>query len=394
MSDASQRVMFVDDEPSVLAAFRRNLCETFDLLLMGSGAEAIAHIEREGPPAVILADMRMPGMSGVQLLSEVLHRWPDTVRMMLTGNSDQLTAVEAVNRGQVYRFLTKPCSSEEIAETIRQALEHHRVLRAERALLDGTLNGTVGVLSEVLALADPKAFGRCMKLRGLVRQIAQQLGFGSRWDLEAAALMSELGWITVPPEIVVNVRAGVGLKPAEAEVVARVSEAGADLLARIPRMGEVAEAIRYQDRKWDEDGVAGEAAKGLGGESKLPMGARILKVAKDFVRLEEEGLSPEATLGRMQRRMGWYDPKVLTALFDCLQIQRLDPQAEALRVHTVPLEEIGPGCVLMDDVRTAEGILIVTAGTQVTAPLLNRLRNFAATCGVAGPLRVRFPNPA
>lgn len=386
----NRRIIFVDDERSVLAAFRRNLAEHFEIDLAASGEEALAVMGEKGPHAVMVADMRMPGMTGVELLSEVHRRHPETVRVMLTGNSDQRTAMEAVNRGQVFRFLTKPCGTEELSATVRQALEHYRLVQAERDLLEGTLRGTVQLLSEVLAMAEPHSFGRGQRIRDLVHRVTRQLGVMNGWEFEVGALLSELGWITIPPELVMKVRSGHPLSGEEESLVGRVPALGADLLERIPRLENVAAIVRHQEVRCD--GV-GQRHGGPTGED-IPLGARILKVVGDLVRLEAEGLTLGRALDRLQRRLGWYDPKVLAAVFEVLESMESaqeDPGAAAERVVAASLGELYPGCILVEDVRTLDGVLIVTSGTQITPPLLNRLRNFAGTSGVAEPLKVRMP---
>src|SRR5438874_2087063 len=116
---ASRKILFVDDDPNILAGFQRTLRKQFAFDTVLSGAEALDHLKKSGPYAVVVADMRMPGMEGIELLERVRAAAPDTVRVMLTGNADQQTAVEAVNRGQIFKFLNKPCD----AEVLVRALE-------------------------------------------------------------------------------------------------------------------------------------------------------------------------------------------------------------------------------------------------------------------------------
>jgi len=108
------KILFVDDDPNILAAMQRNLRKRFTLDTVTGPDEALHTLKTKGPYAVIVADMSMPIMNGAELLEEVRLSSPDTVRIMLTGNADQRTATEAVNRGNVFRFLSKPCAPETI----------------------------------------------------------------------------------------------------------------------------------------------------------------------------------------------------------------------------------------------------------------------------------------
>jgi signal transduction histidine kinase len=135
MPDVDEAVLLVDDEPNVLSGYRRQLGRRYTLLTAEGGDEALELLARRPDIAVVIADMRMPRMNGVQLLAEIEQRRPDAVRMMLTGNVDQETAVQAVNCGHVFRFINKPAPAEVVIEAIESALTRYRLGRAERELV-------------------------------------------------------------------------------------------------------------------------------------------------------------------------------------------------------------------------------------------------------------------
>ena len=131
----AERVLCVDDDPLVLAGFQRNLRRRFELELeVAVGGEAAL---AEGPYAVVVSDLRMPAIDGVRLLAAVRERWPDTVRVMLTGESDVAATIAADNSGTLFRFLTKPCTPDGLAVTLEAALAQHRLGVAERDLASG-----------------------------------------------------------------------------------------------------------------------------------------------------------------------------------------------------------------------------------------------------------------
>src|SRR6266700_2888600 len=119
----SVKVLCVDDESNVLEAYQRNLRKRFTIDTALGGEPALALIASQGPYAVIVTDMQMPGMDGVEFLMRVRQKAPDTVRLMLTGNADQKTAVEAVNKGHVFSFLSKPCPAESLEAALENALQ-------------------------------------------------------------------------------------------------------------------------------------------------------------------------------------------------------------------------------------------------------------------------------
>jgi DNA-binding NtrC family response regulator len=120
----------VDDEPNVLAAHFRMLGRHFDLTTAQSGLEALRLIESDGPFAVVVTDMSMPGMSGVDLAAAAQNTAPDTVFVILTGNLEQHIVVEAINRGHVFRFHNKPCPPAQLEQTIRDGIRQHELAAA------------------------------------------------------------------------------------------------------------------------------------------------------------------------------------------------------------------------------------------------------------------------
>ncbi len=118
--------------------------------------------------------MRMPEVDGLHVLSSVRKSHPDTMRVMLTGNADQKTAIDAVNEGAIFRFLNKPCPAEVLGDTYRSRLQQHHVQAAERSLLTRTLTGTIALITEVLSVVNPTAYGRSNRLRQLANKLCER----------------------------------------------------------------------------------------------------------------------------------------------------------------------------------------------------------------------------
>jgi len=134
----SPKILFVDDEPNVTGALKHMLGkEQYDILTANSADEALTILGQETVD-VVVSDEQMPGMSGSQLLAHVRREYPDSVRIILTGQASLDAAVHAINEGEIYRFLTKPCNSMELAVTIRQALQQKKLIAESRKLLKMT----------------------------------------------------------------------------------------------------------------------------------------------------------------------------------------------------------------------------------------------------------------
>ena len=381
----STKILCVDDDANILAGFQRNLRKQFSLETALGGEQGLAMMKDHGPYAVVVADMQMPGMNGLQFLSGAEHLAPDTVRLMLTGNADQKTAMDAVNQGHVFRFLTKPCPPDALALSLGAGLKQYRLITAERELLETTLNGAIKVLTNVLAMMDPTAFGLGEKLRDYMRIYVRHYNFSQPWALELAAMLSQVGHVAIPATVLMKVRNGMGLQPEERDMLMRVPSTGADLLTNIPRLDTVSKIVLYQHKHFDGSGFPLDETTG----DEIPIGARILKALADLVELEAKGRTRFKALAEMRARSGWYDPGVLDSVAACFDICLPPSTVAETAVQELKLKEMVTGQVLAANVETSDGALIVPAGTIVSSMLLEKLRNFDQLKGLKQPLYVQ-----
>ncbi len=384
----NKRILLVDDDPNVLSGFQRNLRNRFSLDTATSGQEALAKVAANGPYALVVADMQMPLMSGLELLTKIEALVPDTIRMMLTGNADQKTAVDAVNRGHVFRFLNKPCGADSLILNIEAGLKQYALVTAERELLERTLNGSIRLLTEVLASLYPEAFGRSEKVRDYVREYAQFFKVNQSWELEAAALLAPIGYLTMPTSLIEKSRSNQPLTPTEHELLGRLPDIGANLLTHIPRLEPVAAIVRYQRKHYDGKGLP---ADNVAGED-IPIGARILKVLHDLAMRELETGDKAQALAAMKEQVGTYDLRVLDSAFACFNVYLQTSSSGQAVIRPCALRDLSVGHVLAANVVTFDGILVVSAGTELTSLVLQRLRNFAELNPLREPVYVQRCN--
>lgn len=207
----NRKVLCVDDEENVLRAFERNLRRHFEIETAVGPVAGLSAIAQRGPYAVVISDLRMPEMNGIQFLSAVRKQSPDSVRLILSGNADLQAAIASVNEGSIFRFLTKPCPVDTLRTAIDGALKQHQLLIAERELLEHTLNGTVVMMTEVLSVVSPLAFSRTSRIRRYVRHMATQLELPNLWEFDLASMLSQIGCIAVPSDILEKLYAGMAL---------------------------------------------------------------------------------------------------------------------------------------------------------------------------------------
>jgi response regulator RpfG family c-di-GMP phosphodiesterase len=377
--DDAPAILLVDDEVAILDGLRRQLRKAFNVHTANGGAEAL-ELLKSTSVAVVVSDMRMPEMNGATFLSHVRSLYPNVVRILLTGQTDTQAAIAAVNEGQIYRFLTKPCPPEVLLEGIGSAVELNRLVIAEKELLGTTLRRTVEALMATLSLAQPAAFGRAVRVTRTVTELAQALKIEEPWDLEVTAMLSHLGGITLPPNVLAKLDAGRPLNEDEAEMADKVPEISRDLVATIPRLEGVAEAIGYSRARYDGEGSAPGVPRG----EELPLAARILRLAVDFESGMSQRPSVQATISALTADADAYDPRLLEALMNCHEVpETLGPPRD------IDVALLDPGMVVFDDVLTTDGILLISRGTVVTDPLILRLENYARQNRVGHRIRVQ-----
>ena len=363
----SERILFVDDEKFVLETFRRNLRKHFVIETAGSGLDALQLMESGSPFAVVVSDLKMPVMDGVEFLGVIKNRWPDTVRIMLTGHADLDTAISAVNRGGIFRLLTKPCAPDALLLAVNDGLRQYRLAISERQLLHGTLRGCIQVLSELLASVSPKAFGRAEKAKPLVADMVQFLGLEGSWKYELAAMLSQIGCISLPMDILERKISGQELSKDEQMIFLMHPAMAGSLLRHVPRLEGVVEMVS---------------------EHELPLsgnpctGARILKAALDFVDRDNAGIAPDEALRLMRDEPGIYDARVVSALAEVVQRRQ---QSE---IRSVGIDELSEGMLLMSPVMSGKGVVLIDKGQSITLAALELLRNFGTILGVREPLYV------
>jgi response regulator RpfG family c-di-GMP phosphodiesterase len=362
-------ILCVDDDARALEGLRLTLRQGYSVSAAGSGMEGLALLKQCDGVAVVLSDMRMPGMDGAAFLAKVRAQWPDTVRLLLTGETGRDAAVAAVNDGQIFRFLTKPCAPDKLVAAVAAAVRQHELITAERLLLQQTLMGSIQALVDILSIVNPQAFGRGSRIKRLALELAKAAGLPSSWELEAASLLSQLGYVSLPGELVERVANGAALSAAETQLVAEAPKLTQTLIARIPRLQSVADILAQACRAH----VAKDAAAPViaAGGTAMAANAAVLMHVLEFDALTAQGKTADAAIATL-RAHGGAKHAALLEHFAALQgTQNAGPQLREIR-----LGEVQPGMILADDVRTEKGTLLVSRGYEISPSFVIRMQNF------------------
>jgi len=356
---------------------------------------------------LVFSDMRMPGMSGAQLLEQIRVRWPKTTRVLLTGYADIGSTIAAINSGEVYRYITKPWDDGEVLATAHQIFERH-ALEDEKARLEELLRAKNQALmelnetleekvaartSELLQLSQKikknyltsiKVFSNLMEWRGgqlsghsrrvadLARRTARAMNMAEadQQDAFIAGLMHDIGQIALPDTLLA--KPVPKLSDEETAQYRRHAVLGEQALMALDDMQTVSNIIRSHHERHDglgyPDGLVGEM---------IPMGACILAVADTYDDLQIGHLSSTPLSAADARSMiargrgTQFHPEVVDVFLQMLL--KAAPVADA-PPRMLRTAQLRPGMILARDLLSSEGAVLLAADHVLTAELIKRLR--------------------
>ena len=358
----SSKILFVDDEKSILSGIKLTVGRQFKVSLASSGAEALEVFKKEGPFAVIVADFVMPKMSGAEFLMEIRKMDQEVVAMILTGAANFEVAADVVRTGGIFRLLSKPCNGTEMKENLEEALKHYRTIRAEKDMLASTMNGAMRAMTSILAAAKPLFFGRSQRVKRMAFELANELNLKDQWRLELAATFSFLGYLTLPDEIQEKIYRNEDLPKEIDRIVNKFPDFAEGILQGIPRLEEVIRIIRRIDLDYEEP-------KAL--DNDLTKSASVIRLAKHYDQLASEGLARPMIFERLLKNRGIYLPGGLEALSKIRNYADGGPQAQSIE-----LTELRQGMRIQEDLRLNNGSLVAPKGSIVNNHFISILQNY------------------
>jgi response regulator RpfG family c-di-GMP phosphodiesterase len=299
---AKPRILCVDDEPQILESLRDTLRRRFDVVSTTNGFEALRMLVAE-PFPVVLSDMRMPKLHGSRFLTLAREHAPDTVRLLLTGQSTLEDAVTAVNDGQIFRFLVKPCATPDLIAALDAAVAHYDANATDRSVRAQILMGTMEALFAMATTVDPSAAARAERVRRYaLTLVPHAAGAVQPAIVERAVQLAQLGSISLSPDTRAHLSGGRRITPEQATQLEHAAAASERFLAAIPQLEPERSILMHLTKPFvrTEHGVAG-----------TPAAARILRIAIDFDLLEAQGIPVDKALESMQARPDWYDSALL-----------------------------------------------------------------------------------
>ncbi len=421
--ERTHSVLLVDDEENILNALNRTFRkEHYRIITASSGLEGLAVIEKE-IITLVISDHRMPGMEGVEFLSEVRKKSPDTIRMMLTGYADMQSVMNAINQGEVYRFITKPWDDEEIRFVVRDAIHHYDLITENRELhaltqrqnlelkdLNNNLEGKVAertkevevlykdleqnfidfvrVFMNLLELKSQHLGSHCKRVAALARRLSEKIDLTSdeKLNIEVASLLKDIGTLGFPEKMIR--KKASELDATEKALLQQHPVLGQTSLQHIRKLLPVSILVRHHHERYDGLGYPDN----LRGE-KIPAGSRIIAIADLFDELINpsdtgERYSVDRALFVLEKEAGkGLDPHLVVKFKEVLhEVRHEDIETDIIEIEVADLKE---GMLLSSDVRTRRGLLLMASGEVVRPVHLDKIKNSNKMDPVIGKISIR-----
>lgn len=371
-------ILCVDDEQRVVEGLALSLRREYRVVTALSGDEGLKILREIGPDvAVVISDMRMPGMDGAAFLQQAMKIAPNSSRILLTGEPGRDAAIHAVNRGQIFRFLTKPCAPDVLKAALEAAVMQYRLANAERSIMQETLLGCINALIDVLAITNPVAYGRASRAKKTAVAFAASLKMTGYWQLEAATMLSQLGYLSLPVELVEKVYYGERLSEDEKVLADGAKEVASQLLEHIPRLEPVLQILHAMN--WPDDAIARL------GDGTIGLGTRILCMTLEYDSMIMQGNSVDVAVQTLRTRTSRFGAELVEQF-----ARHIGAGASAEEIRQMPLRAVKAGMTILQDVRTHLGTLLVPRGFEVTEVFLDRIRKFGPDL-LAESVKVRVP---
>jgi hypothetical protein len=320
---------------------------------------------------LVVSDMRMPEMDGNEFLRRARLKQPNAIRLVLSGQSDLEEAAAAINDGSIFRFLIKPAARPALLSALEAAVQQKRLVDAERDLLERTLTGAVEAMAQTLAIINPRAFGRGVRVKRIASMLARELKLPLCWQLELAASLSQLSAISLPTETAERLATGEALSPGEQAMVAKSVAVPGQLLRHIPRLEPV---VALLESLFDERRPVAKSLE-----------EATLWVATRLERGTSNGEGIDLVIDQLEA-----GGQVAPMLASAVRTLRGLMMGEGSQ-RKVTVQGLLPGMVLMEDLRTTSGALLLSRGHEMSLALITRLRNVATSTELREPLLVSLP---
>ncbi|QDT06924.1 Hydrogenase transcriptional regulatory protein hupR1 [Rubripirellula lacrimiformis] len=354
------KLLFVDDDPILLGVLSgiasRGLGPDFEINSCEGGETAIEAANSLGPFSVVVVDMQMPKMNGIETIGHLREKMPKAVFVMLTGNKDQETAIQAINAGQLFRFLSKPCKAEELTSTILAAQTQYNKLTSRNELLSKTLAGTLDLMTDLIEMPSGRNIDTTRMLEA-IKDLARRMSVELDWEEEIAARVFLVGIATLSPREAEIFDSQEPTTVEHRELFAKICRTSAGLLRKMPRFDWIVELLH----------AVPSAERFHRSGERIDVSAVLLRVVFYWNFLTMKGLCVEAVSATIRKIL----PEVNDLLIDAMEC--LHDNRDALCLTRVSAADLRPGMIPHEDITGQNGSICIAGGRRLTQSTIENM---------------------
>ena len=395
----NRKILFIDDEPELLNAFVSLMRkENVKVKTLHDSKEIEAVLNSDGPFAVVLSDQRMPEYDGVQVLEIVKQKFPETVRVLVTGYADYKDTIRAINVSGITSYISKPWDDNNLKQQINGWISQYNLKSHNEYLLDlldkenkklnevldGTVAQSVRILGDIANNISPQVAALSQNVKTVGSAFLQafpNLTIQEKWEIRRAFDLFNVGLALLPAEIQHMIQKH-GFSVLDRSTLSRNHHlTAAGLLKDIPRFENVARIIELQARDFNGSGEPlDDKTKG----TDIPFGARFLHILINLVKQNSAGTHGSDLLHQMEFSPEKYDIKLIRQILGKYSERNLSPEEKRLYIS-----DLQPGMILVEDVRSKSGQLFLKSGHILTDTFVNILRQWHKRDTVNEPIKIR-----
>ncbi len=391
----NKKILYVDDEANLLSSFRSLMRkEDVQLHLLEDSMKIEEMLRAEGPFSLVISDQKMPGMDGVSLLQKVTEIHPDTLKVLITGFSDQNDTIRAINFGGISRYISKPWDDNELKKIVKNSVVQYNLVNENQYLynqiklknenLSELLNGTIGeisnLLKDMISVINPYAAAQIDRIKNkglIVLGFYNQISLEEKWEILRSLELFNIGLALMPTWIQVSLNKE-GLNAAKRFSICKNHyELAANLLSRIPKFSGVANILLHTNLLLNNERIS----------TAIPLGAKILYILISMDNNTTVNYNNELMLKDMLKTPAKYDPEIIQILLKHKEIEK--PFKTAAKIRT---DELRTEMIVLQDVITKSGIKIIPINTRLTISSITALKQWIKLDEIIEPILVGYNN--
>lgn len=366
------KLLYISEDEAEFKTLPQSLRDSYIIHHADSFQKAQTNLKHIGKCSVVITEFPHAGKGCAAFFKKLAKTHPHIVRLLLISPTDFSIGHSAIQAASLFQILDKPHPPEILHQVIQKSVEIYISNQEMQRTMRQTLMGSVRAMVDILDMVNPEAMGFAKRIRNRVLSTGKALGVRPLWHLELAVMLSHVGCVALPTDIILKRDKGKALSPEEQQMFDMHSYIASTLVANIHSMTPVAEIIQHQCESLND---------------KQPLESRIIKTALDVDHMERRGKDAQSILKQMLKKPKAFDKRVVEAMLDS---EKPQDDSDTLEIDVERLKE---GMIMAQDLVNKDGTKLLLKGQPVSSTSLNIIKSFHITLGIIEPIYIMKQAP-